>query len=726
MRRGVSAVLLLLLACSMHAQVVVDSLEAPFVIRALHVAAEDELYMLPLENDTLCHSTDGGRSWTIAQIPRMWERHLPAYDLFAMPGGTAVLTFGEWNAAKDTQSLGVLITKDAGQTWTVRRMPAKEILPNGATKLIFSTDSTLYTAAAGRYFRSDDLGGSWVEVPELAGMQQLRFTGGGQGWAFSSSDTLSIVARSTDRGETWKYDTLRLRITGFGAGYDGTVLANIYDTIPPQSFLFFDDADETWTEVTYPFIQDFNDRSMQWQRMLAFPGGRFIAFSYVEVHPEYELVSALFSSEDRGGHWSRIPYYRDAPSMTWKPVDQSMTDVWRIGPSDFLAQEKRGSTIAAVRLPNPVSMIATAEDFSTTRHLQTLLRWSDPFDGKVNQVEIERSSADSSWMRIAQGPALGQQYLDSTIQGARTVRYRVTLSAEGGGTATAVTDSITPFTGKYFDQVDYLLPAADRLLRYRVREITGVYSQHLDTAYGTADVRFLPPADSTALIRVHPVELVRQMEGKAADTTRGRILEYRSIYHYWRDEGVYPGLDFQMQEPNVTSGPEHPGMTRRKEHMWEGWMLPDSCAIFTIGPSTGMVMYWESYFILGYGVGIRYLNYQFETSFTHSFDAREWTLIEHVNSTDAPPLPASTPTLSSYPNPLTDGATVRYDIPVAGEVALTVHDLLGRRVAQLAEGWRSAGSHHAFLRPASLAPGTYLLRLIAAGTQTTRLIALIR
>ena len=143
-------------------------------------------------------------------------------------------------------------------------------------------------------------------------------------------------------------------------------------------------------------------------------------------------------------------------------------------------------------------MIATVEDLSTTRHLQVLLRWSDPFDGNVNQVRIERSGADSSWTRIAEGPAAGQQYLDSTYADARPVRYRVTLSADGGGTATAVTDSITALAGTYFDQVDYLLPGADRILRYGVREITGVLSQHLDTAHGTADVRFLPPADSTS------------------------------------------------------------------------------------------------------------------------------------------------------------------------------------------------------------------------------------
>ena len=74
------------------------------------------------------------------------------------------------------------------------------------------------------------------------------------------------------------------------------------------------------------------------------------------------------------------------------------------------------------------------------------------------------------------------------------------------------------------------------------------------------------------------------------------------------------------------------------------------------------------------------------------------------------------------PNPTTGRSVVRYDLAVAGPVRLTVHDLLGREVAVVAEGHRVAGAHRASLEASALAPGLYLLRLDAPdGAHTTRL-----
>jgi len=80
---------------------------------------------------------------------------------------------------------------------------------------------------------------------------------------------------------------------------------------------------------------------------------------------------------------------------------------------------------------------------------------------------------------------------------------------------------------------------------------------------------------------------------------------------------------------------------------------------------------------------------------------------------------AGAPALAVQPNPFNPRTVVRFALDRGQTVRLTVHDLAGRRVAELAAGWRPAGLHEIAWdgrdgagRP--VASGTYLLRLRAA------------
>jgi hypothetical protein len=65
---------------------------------------------------------------------------------------------------------------------------------------------------------------------------------------------------------------------------------------------------------------------------------------------------------------------------------------------------------------------------------------------------------------------------------------------------------------------------------------------------------------------------------------------------------------------------------------------------------------------------------------------------------------------------------VRYATPEAGRVTLAVYDVLGRRVAVLADAVQPAGPHEATLNAEGLASGVYLVRLTTpTGRQTQRL-----
>jgi len=73
--------------------------------------------------------------------------------------------------------------------------------------------------------------------------------------------------------------------------------------------------------------------------------------------------------------------------------------------------------------------------------------------------------------------------------------------------------------------------------------------------------------------------------------------------------------------------------------------------------------------------------------------------------------PASYSLEGAYPNPFNPTTTIRYAIPEAAKVTLTVYDIQGRQVAELFNGFRQAGSHNVTFDASHLASGVYLYRL---------------
>jgi hypothetical protein len=85
---------------------------------------------------------------------------------------------------------------------------------------------------------------------------------------------------------------------------------------------------------------------------------------------------------------------------------------------------------------------------------------------------------------------------------------------------------------------------------------------------------------------------------------------------------------------------------------------------------------------------------------------------------EAPPVAArERPTLVSGPNPFSASTSLSFVLPAAGPVRLTVHDVAGREVARLADGWTDAGHHSVTFRGDGLKSGVYWYRLSAGGTQ---------
>ena len=82
---------------------------------------------------------------------------------------------------------------------------------------------------------------------------------------------------------------------------------------------------------------------------------------------------------------------------------------------------------------------------------------------------------------------------------------------------------------------------------------------------------------------------------------------------------------------------------------------------------------------------------------------------------EAVPLPARFALTQNYPNPFNPSTTIRYELPSAAEVRLTIHNILGQEVAVLVEGRESAGEYEVIWNASVVASGIYFTRLVAKG-----------
>ena len=72
---------------------------------------------------------------------------------------------------------------------------------------------------------------------------------------------------------------------------------------------------------------------------------------------------------------------------------------------------------------------------------------------------------------------------------------------------------------------------------------------------------------------------------------------------------------------------------------------------------------------------------------------------------------------NAYPNPFNPTTSITYELPEPTSVRLSVFDMLGREVAVLVDGEKSAGRHSVRFNAEGLTSGIYIYR-IHAGTFT--------
>ena len=83
------------------------------------------------------------------------------------------------------------------------------------------------------------------------------------------------------------------------------------------------------------------------------------------------------------------------------------------------------------------------------------------------------------------------------------------------------------------------------------------------------------------------------------------------------------------------------------------------------------------------------------------------------------PIPDDFELGDAYPNPFNPTTTVSFALPVDGDMILSVYDLQGRLVKELANGFKSAGYHEVVWNASHHSSGLYFIRMNVYGSGNT-------
>jgi hypothetical protein len=92
-----------------------------------------------------------------------------------------------------------------------------------------------------------------------------------------------------------------------------------------------------------------------------------------------------------------------------------------------------------------------------------------------------------------------------------------------------------------------------------------------------------------------------------------------------------------------------------------------------------------------------------------------------VGVADQVPVPAAIDLSQNFPDPFSDVTQCSFYLPVAAPVSITLFDIRGRLVRELAQGHYSSGTHQFVISGNGLPAGLYSCVLQSGGIMRTRL-----
>jgi hypothetical protein len=108
----------------------------------------------------------------------------------------------------------------------------------------------------------------------------------------------------------------------------------------------------------------------------------------------------------------------------------------------------------------------------------------------------------------------------------------------------------------------------------------------------------------------------------------------------------------------------------------------------------------------------------------HEFTTAVSGVVTSTEGGDA--IPTAYDLSQNYPNPFNPTTTIRYALPQASYVTLTVYNIVGQRVATLVSDTKSAGYHDVRFDASGLGSGAYVYRIQAGSFSQTRTLFLVK
>jgi len=104
--------------------------------------------------------------------------------------------------------------------------------------------------------------------------------------------------------------------------------------------------------------------------------------------------------------------------------------------------------------------------------------------------------------------------------------------------------------------------------------------------------------------------------------------------------------------------------------------------------------------------------------------AKTWNLIGWDETTES--VPSSVSISSNYPNPFNASTTVTFELPIDSNVSLEVYNLIGQKVAVLADGYTQAGKHSVTWDASNQSSGVYFYKLLTDENVSTKRMTLLK
>ncbi len=99
-----------------------------------------------------------------------------------------------------------------------------------------------------------------------------------------------------------------------------------------------------------------------------------------------------------------------------------------------------------------------------------------------------------------------------------------------------------------------------------------------------------------------------------------------------------------------------------------------------------------------------------ESSTLHRSSLQGFWYNSSSSISSAPVTGTSSATINCSPNPIAHSATVNFKVPIAGHITISLLDILGRNVMNIADGTRNAGTFSIDLNTQDLPEGQYTIR----------------